>query len=345
MITRGHFVGEIIDDLAEIANQANIRCKLGLTDINKYLEDFFKDVLNEILKIKLVNLNQNRINFPGLDLGDKLGRIAFQITSTKNSHKVNETLKKITDKQANEYNDIKVLVIGSKQGTYSLDSNLCKNFDFTQDDIWDITDLCKKALDLPLVDLQKLYSLVTSEFVRVKIELEIPDQEGHFPTTINNYIEKPPSPKLGTFEKYCQFHQNEHPEFELTLQDVRKDFERLTQTLLQLPRITREFYAFLLKSRDTNLRGHGIGSTPSFSFNYDRLRRIYRHPDIEGEIRLLSDSGFVDFIRPDDRTESPYLRIFVISESDNFLFELVEYIEEKKIEYHPPIVNLDFSDF
>jgi hypothetical protein len=249
MITRGHFAGEIIDDLAEIANQVNVRCTLGLTDLNRYLEDFFKDVLNTILKKDLVNLNQDRNNTPGLDLGDKFGKIAFQITSQKSSRKVNETLKKITGKQAEEYSHIKVLIIGSKQDKYSLDLDLCDQLCFSQDDIWDITDLCKMALDLPLGDLQKLYGLVTSEFVRIKTELEIPDKEGHFATEISEYIEKPPSPKLGKFEKYCRFHKSARSEFELTPQDVRKDFERLTQKLLQLPRITREFYSFLLESR------------------------------------------------------------------------------------------------
>jgi len=40
VITRGYFIGEIIDELANIANQVDNRCKLGLTDLNKYLEDF-----------------------------------------------------------------------------------------------------------------------------------------------------------------------------------------------------------------------------------------------------------------------------------------------------------------
>lgn len=345
MIKRGRLVGDIIDDLADIANQVETRCKLNMTDMNRYLEDFFKVVLNEILEINLVNLNQTRSNTPGLDLGDESAKIAFQITSQKTTAKIRKTLKNITDEQAKDYSQIKVLVIGSKQKKYSLHSNLPNKLTFSQEDIWDIDDLCKKVFDLSLGRLEKLHNYVTAEFDRVKTLLVIPDIEGHFPSTVSDYIEKPPSPNLGKFDKYYQFHQSKHREFELTPQEVWNDFERLSQELLQLPRSTREFYAFLLERKDPNSRRHVLGATPSFSFSYDRLLKICSYPDIQGEIRLLSESGFVDFNDPDYRTDSLYLRIFVVSESDNFLFDLVEYIEENKIDYHRPIVNLDFSDF
>ncbi|WP_336273383.1 SMEK domain-containing protein [Vreelandella indica] len=68
MITRGHLIGEIFDELTSIAQQVFTRCQLGLTDLNRYLEDFFKDYLNEVLSLSLVNLNNERGNEPDLDL-------------------------------------------------------------------------------------------------------------------------------------------------------------------------------------------------------------------------------------------------------------------------------------
>ena len=47
MITRGHLIGEIVDGLTSISQQVSTRCQLGLTDLNRYLEDFFKDYLND----------------------------------------------------------------------------------------------------------------------------------------------------------------------------------------------------------------------------------------------------------------------------------------------------------
>lgn len=51
MITRGHLIGEIVDHLSNIQLQVENRCTIGLTDLNKYLEDFFKEILNTVLDI------------------------------------------------------------------------------------------------------------------------------------------------------------------------------------------------------------------------------------------------------------------------------------------------------
>lgn len=345
MITRGYFVGEIIDNLIDVSHQVDNRCKLGLTDINKYLEDVFKEVTNRILSINLINLNQNRNNEPGLDLGDESANIAFQVTSQKTSVKINETLKKITDEQLEKYSKIKVLVIGSKQKSYTLDEPLCSRCNFSAEDIWDISYLCKESIDLPLDVLQDLYNYVKSELVRVKIELEIPDEEGHYPTAIIDYIEKIPTPKLSDFRAYHDFHHKKRTEYGLSLEEVQKDFNIFSTNLTRLPRITREFYSFLLESKDSDLKNDVFGGRSSYRFNYDRLRRICRYSDIEGELNLLNEAEFIELNESDDVGESPYVRIYAPAESMNFIYELVEYIKAKKIRYHKPMVVLDFGDF
>jgi len=82
MSSRGYFVGQVIDDLDAIASQVRQRCKLGQTDLNRVLEDFFKELLNLVYGINLQNLNKDRSNAPGLDLGDKAPgvKVAYQIT-------------------------------------------------------------------------------------------------------------------------------------------------------------------------------------------------------------------------------------------------------------------------
>lgn len=96
MITRGHLIGEIIDNLSSLQLQVENRCSIGLTNLNKYLEDFFKEILNSIHGLSLVNLNSSRNNEPGLDLGDETNSIAFQVTSQKTVQKINATLEKLT---------------------------------------------------------------------------------------------------------------------------------------------------------------------------------------------------------------------------------------------------------
>ncbi|WP_445157797.1 SMEK domain-containing protein [Halomonas sp. E14] len=143
MITRGHLIGKIVDGLTSISQQVSTRCQLGLTDLNRYPEDLFKDYLNEALALSLVNLNDERSNEPGLDLGDEVPSVAFQVTSTKTAQKVNKTLK-TTSK--NQFDEINVLVIGKKQTSYQLGQSLIQSLAFTEENIWDIGDLCKKTI-------------------------------------------------------------------------------------------------------------------------------------------------------------------------------------------------------
>ena len=96
MITRGTIVGKIIDDLARLLSQIELRNKVGLLDLTKVSEDFFKELLNVVYDLKLTNLNGDRINEPGIDLGDLNKGTAYQITSTKTSGKITNTLEKIT---------------------------------------------------------------------------------------------------------------------------------------------------------------------------------------------------------------------------------------------------------
>jgi SMEK domain-containing protein len=341
MITKGHFIGEIIDDLASIAYQVDNRSKMGFTDLNRLLEDFFKDILNKALNLNLINLNQERFNAPGLDLGDTGASIGFQVTSQKTSAKINDTLKALTADQLKAYAKIRVLVIGAKQGSYTLNPDLCAKVQFTESDIWDINDICKLALDVPLDRLQGIYDYVRLSMARVTIELETPNAEGKFPTSIADYIESAPTPTISDFTQYFKFHQSQHADYEFDLKEIRADFAELVARLRRLPRITREFYAMLLEHRDVNQRHHLMSC---FSLNYDRLERICRYPDMSGELRLLESEGLAQ-IEPHDDGESAYVRIAVRGKSDNFHHELVEYVEEKKLTFRKPIVALDFGDF
>ena len=344
MITRGYFIGDIIDELASIAHQVETRCKLGLTDLNIYLENFFKEFLNKLLGLNLENLNTERCNEPGIDLGDKVSKKAFQITSQKGLPKIKQTVSKLTENNINDFDCVNILIIGNKQKTYTLDDELFQKIPFDKKNIWDINDICKKMIDLPIDTLQSLYTHIKQEVARIKIELEIPDTEGNFPTSVSNYIEPIPKPISSNFKQYYNFHSTNHPEWELTIEEVKQDFDILIKELSKLPRITREFYSFLIERRNSDCAGV-IGGYYGLGFNMDRLRRICRYSDIDGEIRLLNEHGFIEINEPEDRTESYYLKIFAVGNSDYFICELVEYIENTGIKFQNPIVHLDFSLF
>lgn len=163
MITRGYFIGQIIDELTAVSHQVQARTGLHLFDLNTYLENFFRDILNIVFDCNLINLNEQRSNNPGLDLGDEARGIAYQITSTKTSAKVNDTLEAVcgNPEQMKKIPKIYVLILQEKQSSYSLKSEFADPLGFVKTNIKDIDDLLKKVLSLPIERLQKLFDLVT----------------------------------------------------------------------------------------------------------------------------------------------------------------------------------------
>lgn len=338
MITRGYFIGQIIDELTAISHQVKARAGLQLYDINRYLEDFFKDILNIILDLKLINLNDERSNNPGLDLGDKEKGIAFQVTSTKTREKVNNTLEKAAS-QKDLFPTIFILILQEKQNQYTLKEELTKPFNFNEKEhIWDINNILKEVMPLPIERLQNLYELVSKEVARVKIELEIPDKDGNYQTNINSYIEQIPREQFKGITNYYGF-LNKESQYEKTLKEVDEDFKKFIKTLKKLPRITRQFYTFILERGEWDETNRFI--------NFDYLNRICNFPDKEGELRLLQGAGLCYLQEPHSREDCSTIQIEMVpdAKSIEFTWEFLDYIKEKNISLDKVIVSLDFSDF
>lgn len=338
MITRGYYIGQIIDELTAVSHQVKSRAGLQLYDLNRYLEDFYKDILNIVLDLKLANLNDERSNNPGLDLGDDSRGIAFQITSTKTSSKIEETLKKSVSLKE-RFPEIYILILQSKQSQYTLKNELIKPFNFnSKEHIWDVDDILKKIMPLPIERLQNIYDLVSKEVARVKIELEIPDKNGVYQTNIESYIEQIPKSQFNGIGSYYDF-LNKEEEYDVSQENVTKDFKKFIKSLKKLPRISRQFYAFLLK--------RGEWEESRRFINADYLDRICSFPDMKGELRLLSGVGLCWHQEPNDYDESATVQLETVrnSKSNEFTWEFLDYIKQKNISLEKVIVSLDFSDF
>jgi hypothetical protein len=343
MITSGHLIGQIIDELSAISHQVETRTKLGLTDLNRHLETFFQHMLNQCLGISLRNLNVDRTNSPGLDLGDESTKIAFQITSTKTSKKVNETLEKITADQLSKYESIRVFIIGKKQSSYELDKDLTERCRFKEADIMDVFDLCKYMIDLPLDRLKLLADYITAEVARVKIELEIPTAEGKYSTEIIDYIEKHQNPILGDCRTYWVFQKQENTRYSQSLEEAREDLLAFAVRLSRLPRITREFLALLLERHD---------SVDPLFINHDKLRRICRWPDIDGELRLLQAEELVRIDQHDESNLIPKIMIFISGTmgygkkiNHDFHLQFMDYMSRKALCFQRVISQMNFEGF
>jgi hypothetical protein len=340
MITRGYFLGDIIDGLGDIARQVETRTKLNLNDLPVFVEAFFKEVLNIIFNLKLHGLNQEQSNYPGLDLGDKVNRCAFQVTAQRSSQKVNDTLGKITDEALQQYPKIRILVVGSKQGQYSIDPAKETRTGFKVEDIIDINDLCKIAMDLPIDRLQTLFDHVRRETAKVKVELEIPNEDGKYPTTMFDYVEQSPSARMPDCSNFATFEAVS--DCGISAADARKQLGDFANALSLLPRITREFFSIMIEKRNDDRKWLG---SDRFQVNADLLKRIVHYGDTDGELRILQAYDFVSLDQPDHPGDSATWSLYFPGTANDLYLLLNEYIEAKSLSWRRLIVELDFSGF
>lgn len=347
MITRGYYIGEVIDELATISQQVTMRNRLGLTDLTVYAENFFRDVLNILLSANLHNLNKDRSNEPGLDLGDEVEKLGIQVTSRADSAKVNSTLEKISASQAGKFTDIVVLVVGKKQGSYTLDSTLCTKYSFDENKIWDIYTLARMTVGLEIERLQKLHHLIRSEVARLKVELEVPNEEGKYPTSCYDMWELRVKPKLGDGQTFIAYLLDEH-EIELgdkETEGVKKALHRLGKRLSRLPRVTREFLVMLYERRDP-------GRSPRFSDDdwahvlYSKVSRQYQGGDLNGELEILEHEGFVRVEAEDPYNYGPpAIGLKITCDSDDLAAGFLAFVKAKGLDLRKVIGEVDLSAF
>ncbi len=307
MSSRGFFIGQVIDDLDAIASQVKARCKLGQNDLNRVLEDFFKELLNLTYGLSLHNLNAERSNEPGLDLGDTTvgARVAYQVTSQASAKKVNDTLKKITAGQVGQYDAFYVLIIGERQGSYTLDPALSRKYGFSEANIIGMTELCRDIMALELSDLQAVHRKLADEQRRIRIELEPELPDGTFTTSVLQFIESKPSVKRSDASLFYD-HSDVSGLFK-NRREAQAALDGFIDELARLPRLTREFYGWLIDEADQRT---GFGST-GLEINADYVDAKCRNmPNFMSEIRLLTARDFIDYDHDERTNTSGVFRIF-----------------------------------
>lgn len=315
MISRGIIIGKIIDDLTTLKLQVETRNKLGQTDLSKYCEDFFKNLLNIVFNLNLTNLNQNRNNYPGLDLGDVKNKVAYQITSQKESIKVTETLKKITQDDSNFYKIIKIFIIGKKQKTYTITKT--KNTNTFNE--------CKDIIDID--ELMTIHNLFQKEFMNIKIELEPVDEDGNYQSSYFNIIEKKPSSPPKNAKKYiCE--EEEEEEFENII--------NLYEKLSSVPRVTREILAVISEK--------GNQEKEQFDILVQKLRNYMKISDDEllSEINILEDEHLL-YVENDNVGGNSGERQDNFIKIDTDLGMLFGWLLEKKLSIRTLLNKMDFS--
>lgn len=346
MITRGHYIGEIIDEFAAIGEQVRMRGKLGAFDLNVYAENFFRDVLNDIHGSNLTNLNQDRSNEPGLDLGDTLKRLAFQVTSTATSEKVNHTLAAITEEQSKQYKKIIVLVIGKRQSSYTINKDLAEKFKFeVKKNIWDLDSLARKAMNLEIDALQQLHRTVRKNVAKLRIELEVADDEGNYPTSSYSKWEERLSPKFGSTNQFLAFYESEMHELdEGDREKLNRSIRKLGSRLSKLPRVTREFLAALLERREEGESRRQPHSSRPWALE-PKARREYRAEDFKDELAILEAASLLSVDYDDPHEYGPPEIFITLSRNEDLADWFVRFVEKNGLSYRKIIGAMDFSAF
>nr|WP_313658334.1 SMEK domain-containing protein [Achromobacter ruhlandii] len=346
MLTRGFLVGAIIDDLAMVGSQVRMRNAVHLFDVSIVAENFFKEFLNILLNAQFKNLNAARSNAPGVDLVDVKISMAIQVTSMANTEKVNRTLEKVTKAQLKKYKRIVVLGLNPRQGSYSLDpGHVAKcNFNAARD-IWDLDTLARKTMDLGLEDLERLHKFTRASIARVKIDLEIPDEEGNFPTSTYAHWEARAKARVGSgkaFRDYLVSGGGEPHTPKLAV--IKASLEKLAAKLANQPRVTREFLAMLYENRETRKSAR----MPSAECHVllGKIERLYRGNDLMGELTLLKHARFITIDDENERELGPAeISVDLNCGLSDLDMSFHHFVEERQLSFRKVVGTVDLSEF
>lgn len=165
MTVRKAYIDHIIRELVIAQTEIEYQCRLGIYDDVHYWEEIAKGLLNRCYGFHLANLNEEKKNFPGIDLGDRGRGIGVQVTAEKGSTKLNDTIQTMIGKKVyEEFPHLIFFVLGRKQKKYTVTQNGQTLLDFdAEKDILDFGDIIEKCQTLELEDLKQAAEFLAGE--------------------------------------------------------------------------------------------------------------------------------------------------------------------------------------
>lgn len=136
-------VREIKEYIKKWIYEIEISNSLNYFDINKVSEGVCLRLLNLIYNYNLKDLNKEKINFPGVDLGNTASsKIAFQITSDSSANKIKKNLKTFKDLELSKKftNGVRFLILSTKKKKFSKIEGYDEIFDQSKDILF-VSDL------------------------------------------------------------------------------------------------------------------------------------------------------------------------------------------------------------
>lgn len=180
MTDRTQYKQIIIETFIHLEKKVKYNNSMNLQDININIEDTFCELLNLIyLDRNFNNLNEKTEgSYPAIDLGDNIGNMAFQITSTTKRSKVTDTIEKY--KKNKTYSKVIMLYCVNIKPTRTKDFKALINNEFELEE-WDLTDLLNK---MPFTILKRIEKI--SNLLKRDIFIKIPSTLKHKDLTAND---------------------------------------------------------------------------------------------------------------------------------------------------------------
>lgn len=137
------------------------------TDINKTSEIILIPLFKEIYGY--TDLEIKDPNYPGIDLGDRVARVAIQVTSTPTLDKVKHSLKGfISHELYKEYDRVIVYILTEKQGSYNdkvIADIIEQKIKFNvKKDILDCSNLLSKIATFDIEKVSKIKNILEAHF-------------------------------------------------------------------------------------------------------------------------------------------------------------------------------------
>lgn len=298
-------------------------------DINKYCEDFFCDFLNALFDINLKNLNELKMNFPSVDLGDDEAGICYQVTSTNDIKKIKDTLEKFKAKKLyTKYDEINILILGKKK-------------EYTSKIAYDQFDFDIKENVIDLKDLSRIINTNKNKGKINKIyELLKENVEGFGDIQSASYLASIliPEVRLGTYTtfmvKYLEFQTNS-----IEAEVTRNEINYFADKLAKLDTNTREVIKAIIDIGEVSSgRKKGIYFNRLELYKYLRVDRN----TINDELRLLNQKNYIE---PNADFDMQYDRLYGMSEGKDWdiLFALVAFCFNYNRDISKLVLNLDFT--
>jgi len=232
MMNRSNYFNYIEQELNTLSYRIKIRGKINLLDLNIYSETFFAELISQLLKCNLKNINVIKQNTEGIDLIDEENKIIAQVSSTCTKQKVENSLAKKIFKDYPGYNFKFIAIAGDAD---KLRSNTFKNpysaIFSPDDDIYDVKSLLNLVLNLQIKNQRELYEFIRDELGKnidmVKVDTNL--------ASIINILSKEnlsvvaDSPEINPFEILRKIEFNDLLAVQPTIDDYKVYYSKLDE--------------------------------------------------------------------------------------------------------------------